>query len=570
VSVIGNPILLSGGNKGGLFNFPISISSTEPTAEIEGHIWIDTTRGSNITSVHIVDKPTIDLPNNSLIFEVIDTRNTKISLIQDFKVGNSGVVQMLYETEGVGNHPWLVNSDGENKTYLAYPRVFTKIDNVLYLETAYVWTGTYWMLLSQADTYLFSLYDDYSTTSYPPSYCPIRVYNIADATYTLHDDIAPSITDRAVCVSVSDANGMYVAYQDEDETIYVYKRVGDTFTLYFSMLASDLKGYMPEEYANYYHCELRGGNYANYSTIRLSANGEYLAATYLTQPESSYSSSGYMKSGVLLLKNNGTTFVYHNNFDVASVYCSGGSNGVFNSHCALYASDDFSVLLLASSLYDYESSGTSSSYTYNHVLIGSPDSYTIQTNGTYYASNQSLLCALSKDGSCAVMETEDDDDYYYYVYSIDKNSNSIKNIATMYYRSSYQVVDDMYISSDNHIWLVRQSNSTTGEAAYLEHGKVENGVFTKLNDSYIMTNGNGQRLYTSYNSDVSGSSYVYYDMCMDIKNNLLYIATRYGIYVCDMVREDNGKLSSYTLKTTIPVDTSMVHRRIAITPDLTM
>ena len=146
--VIGNPILIGGGSSKSLFNFPITIASAEPTAEIEGHIWINTTRGNNITSVHIVDSPTSDLPNNSLIFEVYDTRNVGMTLVQDFKAGNIGTVQISYRCDAIENHPWLVGSDGENSVYLAYPRVYIKIDDVLYLETAYVWTGTYWMLLS--------------------------------------------------------------------------------------------------------------------------------------------------------------------------------------------------------------------------------------------------------------------------------------------------------------------------------------------------------------------------------------------------------------------------------------
>jgi hypothetical protein len=129
----------------------------------------------------------------------------------------------------------------------------------------------------------------------------------------------------------------------------------------------------------------------------------------------------------------------------------------------------------------------------------------------------------------------------------------------------------MYISADNHIWLVRQSNSTTGEVAYLEHGKVENGVFTKLTNNYALTDGQGNKLFTSYNSDTSGSSYVYYDMCIDVKNNLLYISSRWCIYVCEMVRAENGSLTSYTLKSTIsPSSNYVLHNKIAITPNLLM
>lgn len=571
MAIIGNPILLSGGGSSSrsLFNFPISISANQPTPEIEGHIWINTTRGNNITSVHIVDNPTSSLPNNSLIFQVYDTKNSSISLIQDFKVNGIGTVQMKYNSEAFGNHPWLVNSSDETTTYLAYPRVFIKLNGVLYLETAYVWNGSYWMLLSQADTYLFSLNGTNSIYDSTPSVSPINVYNNTNSSYSLHTDIAASSTTRANSLSVSDANGMYIGYIEANKSIYVYKRAGDTFSLYFSMKKEELVNYLPEAYKNYYFCYPTSGD-----AVKLSAIGDYLAIAYVYQTAEIASSYGSTKMGLLILKNNGTTFVYNNNIDISSVNCSGGSNSPNNSRCCLNVSDDFSVIATSNVIYDYQSSGYSYLHTYNCVLVGSPStSYTVLSVNNI--GDSVLLNAVSKDGSCVVFPATvnygSDTDYHYYVYSVDKNTLGLKNLGNMYSRSSQQVVRDIYISADNHIWLMRSSNMFAGEPIYIEQAKVVNGVFTKLVTEYTMKDGSGNIIYDDYDEDMSDSTCTYNDMCIDVKNNLLYIATRSCIYICDMARTDTGALSSYTLKTRINnVHSYAVHNQIAITPNLVM
>ena len=339
------------------------------------------------------------------------------------------------------------------------------------------------------------------------------------------------------------------------------------------MTKEQLVNYLPAEYSGYYFCYPSANPYGT-STIKLSATGDYLAISYIYQTQSDSNSIGYTKSGILILKNNGSTYVRHNNFDIASTSCYGGSNSPNNSYCYLHASDDFSVIATANILYDYSPNVNSYSYTYNYVLTGSPDSYTLKQINS--SSIHIPLCALSKDGSCAVFievdtDSSGDNSFYYNVYSIDKNSNSVTKIGGLFYRNYYQVAEDIVISADNHIWLIRQSNSTTGEVARLEHGKVENGVFTKLTSDYMMTDGNGNYLYTSYSDTVSGSSYTYNGMFVDVKNNLLYIASRHKLYVCSMTKGSNGSLSSYTLINSINnVSSYSSHSKVAITPNLVM
>ena len=578
-TIYGQSIVIGGNSIGSssLFNFPITISNTEPTPTVNGHIWINTTRGNNVSSVYIVDKPTSDIPNNSLIFEVYDTKNSSIELTQSISVGSS-TIPMSYSAEAKGNHPWLVNANSSNTTYLAYPRVFIKTNNTLYIETAYVWNGSYWMLLSQADTYLFSLVNENSSyeSSYSTATSPINVYNITDGTYTKHDDIAPASTKRVRNFSVSDANGAYVAYMDTDETIYVYKRVGDTFSEYFKVTKNDFVNYLPETYKNYFYCYPSNNNYGH--SILLSATGDYLTITYLYHTAEENTATGNVKSGILLLKNNGSTFVYHNNQDIHSMYCNGGSSSVNSSYVYMQASDDFSVIVVSSTLYEfYTYTSTNHHYGITYLLTGSPDSYNVTQIFNQGTNNNMPKFALSKDGSVLVHEVasydsyDDEYDFYYYVYSVDKNSSSISNLGNMYYRSYYRTVETIHISPDNHIWLAYSHNGTIGEVMYLQQGKVENGVFTKLVDGFAIDNGNGEYLYDAYDEDTSGSSLVYYDMCVDVKNNLLYLSSKRGIYVCDMTRTNTGALDSYTQKAIIGNDSNyFVHNKIAITPNVSM
>lgn len=570
MSILGNPILLSGGDNGGnvLFNFPLSISSEEPTAEREGHIWINTTRGNNITSVHIVDSPTIDLPNNSLIFEVYDTKNVSMTLVNDFKSSSIGTVQISYGNEVAGNHPWLVGSDGDTEIYLAYPRVFIKTDDSFYLETAYVWNGTYWMLLSQADTYLFTLIRNNSTSN-TPTLSPINVYNITGLTYPKHSDIVSASTVRANSMSISDANGTYIAYQDVNKNTYVYKRIGDVFSLYFSMSETQMLSCLPESYRNNYTLNVSKNTYGN--TIKMSATGEYFAVSYVGQNKEK---NKVASSGIIIFKNNGVNYEFYKYLDVCNIDVS-DTNNVFypdKSQCIMQINDSFDTGIFATIFSGVYNGTTAVVRTYNSVTFDILNNHVVLDRS--FNGHEIPLCAISKDGSFGVMGgtggSTSSPSFIHYAFTIDKSSKTVKNVGEIYSSSSgNNSIMSIHISSDNIIWLVAGTHATAGSKVELHQGKIINGTLSKLLTYYDMTDGNGEDLYNQYASNYPDSDLEYINMCVDVKNNLLYLVTSKGIYVCNMVREESGKLTSYAKIATINnINNYTEHCQIAITPNV--
>lgn len=248
-----------------IFNFPITFSTTQPSPQKNGHIWIARDIGGSITNIQILEALNAGAANGTLMFVIGDFvyHNYSMSHTLTTSAGNKN----FSITDNKGVTEWLVSLLSGAITHSLYyrkPLVYSKINNVLEIETAYMWNGSSWVMLCQRGSYLAVT----TGSSSAPSYA--TVYN-----RTGYSSILPNLADitaENINRIQASADGTYIAAGNK-----LYKRTGDVFTEYYSIPTSN--GVFSRQ--NYY----------------LAPNGNLLISFYS-------SPSGY----VWVMKDNGTTF----------------------------------------------------------------------------------------------------------------------------------------------------------------------------------------------------------------------------------------------------------------------
>lgn len=196
-------------------NLPITISTTQPTAIRSGHLWINSSLGSSITSVVIQDNYDSNIPDGTLL--LVSNSLLRHETITDTVEIQGGNVATLNHSAALTNtKTWLITSLTTDVhslvVYLAnYPLVYSKINGVLDVETAYVWNGSTWLGLSQKGEYLF-------LANY------IRNIN-ADNTYTINS----TLTSEYVVATSLDGTWILTASSSNTSTLNRYKRTGNVF-----------------------------------------------------------------------------------------------------------------------------------------------------------------------------------------------------------------------------------------------------------------------------------------------------------------------------------------------------
>lgn len=196
-----------------VLNFPLSIQDTQPTAIRDGHIWVkSSTLASQITSVSIQEYLNASVPNNSLQFVVGETVGNYLHLINTSKRLTSGgnVIKAESLQNNGGIQDWRVTNVSNVIEYkLNKPMVYSKINGVVDIETAYMWNGSSWVILSEKGSYF--------TMGY-------YVYNLAGTTLTQNSFIAKN--DMLLS---SDGKFLFI-----DRNSNVYIRNGDAYVNYFT------------------------------------------------------------------------------------------------------------------------------------------------------------------------------------------------------------------------------------------------------------------------------------------------------------------------------------------------
>ncbi len=215
MSIIGNPILLSGGGTQSLLNVPITISTTEPTPERIGHLWVVSDNDEQIAKIEFNETINADAEDGTLQL-IVPLTAQHLDLSQYMKIGTRKVIGTLESGNTISQ--WIIGdvekNDEHYKLYVdAYPLVYFNIDGVRYIENAYVWSGTEWFMCCQKDHYLVA---PYGTKA--------GLYNIINYTSTVESNIAAA--SNHLRPKIISPKGGYMFY---GETKKFYKKNGDAY-----------------------------------------------------------------------------------------------------------------------------------------------------------------------------------------------------------------------------------------------------------------------------------------------------------------------------------------------------
>jgi hypothetical protein len=377
---------MGGGGSSAFIDFPLSIQDAQPTALREGHIWIkSSTLASQITSIQILEAINAGVSNGTLMFIVGDLAyyNLSISESTNLTTGEPTSLTIANNTGVSTTGSWLVSKDiGDmtNSMYINRPLVYSKVGGILDIETAYLWDGVQWILLTQKGSYV----------SLAP-FGTAKIYNFYNDILTLNTSytIASNNTGKLT------GDGTYLLTNTT-----VYKRTGDVFDLYFTLPLSVLTA------------ESVSVSVTNPS---ISKDGQTLVM--------SVSTATYV--GFAVYKNNGTTFVLDQVV----------ANATGTGYTRAFVSNTGNAIALA-----YRANGNTT-YRYVELYIkGSdgkfPTTYTSNLMGMYTESSTTRVAEVifsSSDNYFTVSLSTSTPSYIMYSYQIDyvnKTVNLVHNLSS--------------------------------------------------------------------------------------------------------------------------------------------
>ena len=214
-----------------LLNFPLSIQATQPTAVRNGHIWIkSSTLASQISAIYIQETLNAGAGNGSLQFIVGETSGNHYLWMHNGSksLTDGGTKSTQVTMNNSVNTDWTVTLHSGLMEYkLNKPMIYSKINNVLDIETAYMYNGSSWVLLCEKGSYAITQSLNSSTG------IGLKVWNRADATFTLSqefDTSAGSATDDHFLPYRMASRDGRVFTSPKAQVYRIFVRSGDTYT----------------------------------------------------------------------------------------------------------------------------------------------------------------------------------------------------------------------------------------------------------------------------------------------------------------------------------------------------
>lgn len=458
------------GNFATLFNFPLTISATQPNGVSNGHIWVNTSK--SISAVKIVETLPESRVNGTLYF-VVDNLHLRTYNYSSSKTLTTGGSVTLSINDDESNEEWLVfNQSGVGNMYLKRPMVYSMSSNVLDIETAYMYNGSSWIMLSQQGSYVAAIVD---TTS-------ARMYNVAGNTIT-ESYVNVPITFRANYKYMFSGDGTYFLTYGE-----VIKRTGNQFSTYFTLPNSYLYKLSDTSSVN-------GSRYDQY----ISKDGRILAVYYAG------STSGQYTHFVVIYENNGSTFTLKQVVTVQSGSSSMGStyNLVLNNDGSAiaigYATStsyhNTALILNAGGTYkliNHIAYNISSNVSLNMWFKGNNTLYIVERNGTTY----DLYTVLINFTNYTFTQSKTNMTTFFNGYSNSKVNYDADNISGRhYYVGNYTVY--VFDPATNTVYTGNIPNANTSSST---------------NVSGIALNAAGDKLYVMVNLNTYGKCIASYSM----------------------------------------------------------
>lgn len=195
---------------------------TETVPLKNGHIWVIGNE-SDYNSVKICDSVTMD-SNGLLYIKVPSMISGSETITQVKKVGSTKLTLSSIHTAPTGiSLPWNVGSSNKNGNIVDInmqdPVIYSRIADIVDMNTAYRWDGSSWKMISQTGHYLFA---NMSSTGYPQ----FGYNQTAPNSFYAHSNFLPaSFLWFEMTVS---KDRQYVMFQG-GSYVYVYRRIGDIF-----------------------------------------------------------------------------------------------------------------------------------------------------------------------------------------------------------------------------------------------------------------------------------------------------------------------------------------------------
>lgn len=252
----------NGGNNIKIFGFHLYGKSDTPTSPVAGDIWIKTHDISEFTNVVLDEAIRVTYGNKYLMLIVDDTSNGYESITQNKKSvsGSNVIFTSLRESNTNDSLPWQCSNLNKLGNVIdikrKYPLVYSRLNDLLDIETAYVYDGTQWNSLCEQGNYLIC---QVGTTS--PS---LHIYNRSVSDLILHSDIAVTLPSVPNSIDISDDKSLIVLFDSTNNTwakkITVLTRTGDNFSVVTSSIPDPI-----------------GNEYDRTYSARLSHDKNYLA-----------------------------------------------------------------------------------------------------------------------------------------------------------------------------------------------------------------------------------------------------------------------------------------------------
>lgn len=299
------------------YNFPCAIQDAQPTPLGVGHIWIkSSTLAAKIHQIKFSEYLTAEA-DGKVIFVLGDMADRTFQTSVNFKLADGSTKELSiykYRTAGDFYTYW---ADGANYERFNRPFIYSKVDGVLDVETAYMWDGSKWAQLSQKGSYALLVASD-SGSNYP-----LSIYNKSGDTLSFNTSFQSQIGYPYELSASND--GTLIAHGGR-----IYKRSGDVFSLHYTPAAEG-------QYTNIYGLLLSGdgntlivcrGFYGTNYSYQIKEY-QYNGSTFVEKAIiATYGSAALMQIDYLRLNNAGTVLYVKNLGSNPVVYFKSGSSWV--------------------------------------------------------------------------------------------------------------------------------------------------------------------------------------------------------------------------------------------------
>ena len=352
------------------YNFPCTISDVEPPIQRNGHIWIkSSTLGAKINQIKVAEYLTAETDGKVIL--VTGSMSVNRYLVNSFEMPltDGSKKELSMNPSGSGNPGWLIAyRDNYNLEKIGMPVVYSKVDGVLDIETAYVVENSAWVQLSQKGSYVLI---GNGTNGGVTPYNFNKSAGTLTAMNTTNVRLAMRNYSRVFPIS---RDGTYYVTAD----FKVYKRVGDVYSLYFTIPQTYSAGYTynvamadisPDGIVvvAYTYGDYQNGSYL---VVAFKDNGTTMTATYLNAIPK-IAGSGIQVYSILATANLGAIILVCTGASGnACLYYNFGGSGGFTAHTTTLPAGLQSTAMLSydgSALFMNNNSQTVVRYTIHHA-----------------------------------------------------------------------------------------------------------------------------------------------------------------------------------------------------------